>query len=176
VSVEGCQRDITAVGWIPKSKMLKMFIGTTSTTLPGPPLVVQRTKIDVIDNIRQRVHINKSTERPKLVHDLFEHFSTIDHHDHLRQGNLQMEIFWKTKVWWRRLFTTLLAMVLTDCYLAYSYEFKLFYQSEDNLMSMHTFMGKMAHLLIFNKEDQNERSKRARNHDEPTYEVSLNNI
>ena len=49
-------------------------------------------------------------------------------------------------------------------------------QSEDSLMCMHTYMGKMTHLLIFNKEDQNERSKRARNHDEPTYEVLLDKI
>ena len=50
------------------------------------------------------------------------------------------------------------------------------YKSEDSLMSMHTYMGKMAHLLIFDKKDQTERSKRARKHDEPTYEVLLDNI
>lgn len=153
ISVNGIEHTIIAVGWCSKHDMIKTFIGTRSTTLPGTPLVVQRSKQVSVDGIWQRVNESKETTRPKLIEDLFKYFSVIDYHDRLRQGYLQMEINWKTKKWWHRLFATLLSMIFTDCYLAYSYEYDTYVHETEDKLSFYNFMGKMAHALIFNKED-----------------------
>lgn len=153
LTIQGRPREITAVGWCSKTDMVKTFIGSTSTTLEGNPIRVPRSKLQDIDGIWQKITVERETKRPKLVEDIFKHFSTIDYHDRLRQGYLQMEIYWKTHKWSHRLFATLLGMMFTDCYMAYSYEYDKLYLDESEKLSYYDFMGKMAYELIYNEID-----------------------
>jgi hypothetical protein len=59
--------------------------------------------------------------RPIVVKEYFESANAVDVHNHYRQGALALEEAWQTQQWWHRLFATLLGMIVTDSYLAYSY-------------------------------------------------------
>ncbi|POM58709.1 Integrase catalytic core protein [Phytophthora palmivora] len=57
-----------------------------------------------------------------MVELFFEYFSTVDVHDHYRQGSLEIEREWLTHSWAHKIFGTVLGMVVVDSYLAYRYE------------------------------------------------------
>lgn len=139
---------MTAVVWIAKSGMVKTFIGTCSTTLRGPDLNVPRSKRVEEEGVWVKTTTMKPTARPQLVADLFEHFSTIDYHDRLRQGYLKMEIQWKTHSWWKRLFTTLLGMIFTDSYFAYRHDYYRVENTYDEVLSYYDFLDKLSYSLI----------------------------
>lgn len=54
-----------------------------------------------------------------MIEMLFDNFSTIDVHDHYRQGSLALEEGWKTQPWWHRIFAKLFGCIITDCFLAH---------------------------------------------------------
>jgi Transposase IS4 len=109
--------DMIAVGWCSKKDMIKTFIRTCSTTTPRTPLRVPRTERIEEDGVWMKNTYFKETARPKLLEDLYANFSTIDYYDRLRQGYLKMEVQWQTNKWWKRLFTTILGITFTDCFL-----------------------------------------------------------
>ncbi|POM70815.1 hypothetical protein PHPALM_12696 [Phytophthora palmivora] len=85
----------------------KMIISNRGTTLPGS------------DSVRR---YEKRIPRPYMVELFFEYFSTVEVHDHYRQGSLEIEREWLTHSWAHRIFDTVLGMVVVDSYLAYRYE------------------------------------------------------
>lgn len=111
------KHKLLAVGW--KSKVMKKVISTCGNTLPGKAHVVKRSKVIDKDGKWETKTYTKSTNRPQVIVDLFEHFSAIDVHDHYRQGILECERNFPTKTWWIRIFTTIMGMIYTDCYFAY---------------------------------------------------------
>ena len=145
---------MTALGWIPKAGMLKMFIGTTSCTTPGAAHEVQRTRRVAENGVWVNESTTRSTARPKLVEDLFKYFSAIDFHDRMRQGYLQLEVKWRTNCWWKRLYSTLLGMITVDAYFIYQMEYKRFNNdSDEDSMTFFDFVDALAYQLIHEAKD-----------------------
>ena len=69
-----------------KGKVCNQYIGH-----PGIPVEHLRQRIDVIDGISIPMQYTKMTPRPVLPENFFESFSSIDVHDHYRQGSLAVE-------------------------------------------------------------------------------------
>ncbi len=86
-----------------------------------------------------------------MVQRFFDNMNIIDVHDHHRQGSLAMESSWKTKTGYsrHRLFTTVLAMAFTDCYVAYKYHMKVNNLGENK--TYRNFLGNLANQLVFNR-------------------------
>ena len=107
--------------------------------------------------------------RPLVIKQFFDIFGNIDQHDHLRQGSLRMEEVWKTLTWWHRIFATMLAVIFTDCWLAYKYN-----EARHNreVKKFEDFLAKLAYQLIFNDYllEVNERRRQAViDHDDNVY-------
>jgi hypothetical protein len=143
VEVLGVPRKVISALWCSKKDHVKKVIGTCSTTLPGEPIIVQRSKrvqvqVEEADGGESDEDIDEApaagiwvtqkrmvpTNRPKIVQDLFRDFGTIDLHDRYRQGILRLEIAWRTRSMWQRLFATIEGMIVTDAYLAWIYDLK----------------------------------------------------
>jgi hypothetical protein len=103
--------------------MPKYIIATTGCMMPAAPQMVRRHKRVQGQDGRWQTEIKqKETARPDVVRELFEYFSTIDIHDHHRQGVLALEVAWKTTIWWWRLFSTVLGIIVVDAYFIFRYE------------------------------------------------------
>lgn len=63
----------------------------------------------------------RSITRYRLVHEYFYYCNVIDSHNQLRQAELALEERWVTQDGFFRIFTTLVAMTVTDMYRAYVY-------------------------------------------------------
>jgi len=146
-TVEGV--NVISLGRYAKPGLVKTFVATTGVTIPGEPITVKRTYRLVRDGTVVTEKRDKTTPRPKLVEDLFKHFGVIDFHDRLRQGYLKLEKIYLTKVWWRRLFTTVFGICVVDAYLVYVYEYKLVRgQNEDGMLNLFEFVDKLSYSLI----------------------------
>ena len=86
----------------------------------------------------------KHIPRPAVVELLYKNFSTVDIHDHFRQGSLNFEEGWKTHTWWHRNFASILGIIITDSFLAMSYE------NPEYNEKFHSFCGKLCLQLINN--------------------------
>lgn len=100
----------------------KNIVFNAGTTHPGPKKTRIYQKCRLVDGrmveTQQQIEFNP----PRVVEDMFSAYSNIDYHNCLRQGGLQFERRWPTKVWWHRTFATVLAMIVTNAYLAYGVE------------------------------------------------------
>lgn len=91
-------------------------------------------------------------DQPLAIQTFFDSFSSVDIHDHYRQGSLALERNWVTRTWWHRTFSTLLAMICTDAYLAYKHEWKASDSfSGVQLMSFKAFLNRLTYSLIHNE-------------------------
>jgi hypothetical protein len=156
----GTEAQIFAVGWM--DKKLKTLICSRGITTPGVPARKRRHRI-IIENgrpntIRYEIQVN----RPKVVEQLFNSFSTLDIHDHFRQGSLAMEQGWQTRTWWHRLFSSIFGIICTDAYLAYKLEWSRFNRNDESeLMSFRCFLGRLAYSII-NYDQPDQRILRSR--------------
>ncbi|EGZ13032.1 hypothetical protein PHYSODRAFT_511780 [Phytophthora sojae] len=102
----------------------KCIISNRGTTLPGADSTLQ---------------YERRIERPQIIELFFSKFSTIDVHDHLRQGYLEMERTWHTTKWHHRLFATLFGMVATaaGC-------------RDSSIADFNSFTSQLSYQLIFN--------------------------
>lgn len=150
INIQGQQSSIYALGWMAKKDACKTFIASCSDTNPGEALVVPRYNVEVINNEVKRTTTMRSTPRPTVLNQLFKHFGKIDLHDRYRQGKLQLEVEWETRKWWHRIFSTMLGIIVTDCYLAYQYEYNTYHEEEPNKQLTYIeFLGELAYCLIF---------------------------
>jgi hypothetical protein len=78
---------------------------------------VFRTVVDPEKGVSSQAFI-RSTPRPHLVEEFFDHMNTVDIHNHYRQGNLRLEHHWKTKKWQHRCIATLLGFCVVDAFFA----------------------------------------------------------
>jgi hypothetical protein len=111
-----------------------------------------------------------------MVELFFSKFSTIDVHDHYRQGSLEMESQWLTHRWQMRLFGTVFGMIIVDAFLAYRYEKSQENVFETSPIDFNDFLQRLAYQLVFN-EFIMERSTRGKGEDdEYSAEVSYSSI
>jgi len=146
VRVDGVNKRLTAVCW--KDKLPKMLIGTRGATIPGTP--IKRVRFTVRRYRQSRKLVKQKHDltihRPKMVEQYFTNFSAIDIHDHLRQGSLCIEESWKTKIWWHRIFASVLAMIFVDSYRMYQFSYKSCH--EQDLTGSFPFR-KFLHRLVY---------------------------
>ncbi len=92
----------------------------------------------------------EEVDRPAAVEMFFDNFSTIDIHDHYRQGSLALERTWHTRNWWHRIFSSpLMGIIFTDSNFAYVYEFKsTFHSSTAFMLTFYEFLDEFAPLMI----------------------------
>jgi hypothetical protein len=128
----------------------KTIISNRGTTLPGSDIVRPRNKVIVNRHgDYETLKYKRTIPRPHMIEIFFSAFSTIDVHDHLRQGSLEMEKEWFTEKWELRVFGTIFGMVLTDAYLAYRYE-NIVDIPGTKVLSFNEFLERIAYQLIFN--------------------------
>ena len=128
-------------------RKLKTIISNVGTTNPGTPSKRRRYKKEMVDGIWETVSYFKEVKRPAMVEEFFSCFSTIDRHDHLRQGSLALEREWYTHKWWHRIYATVFGMCIVDAYMAYKFDVEKAYGSPDHFRD---FIGKLAYELINN--------------------------
>ena len=80
-------------------RKLKTIISNVGTTNLGTPSKRRRYKKEMVDGIWETVSYFKEVKQPAMVEEFFSCFSTIDRHDHLRQGSLALEREWYTHKW-----------------------------------------------------------------------------
>jgi len=140
---------VYAIAWA--DKKIKMVVTNRGTTLPGTPSVRERHRV-VEDAISRRTdRYQLEVKRPQAIELYFKYCNVIDYHDHLRQGSLRLEEYWKTKKWWHRVFAVIFGIIVTNSYLAYKYESTgggLL--GDENIMDFNTFIEKLAYKLVFN--------------------------
>lgn len=136
-----CTRGITAIQGDPSRRFRRMVVETEWG----------------LENDRFYLDI----PRPMIVQQFYSCFSTIDVHDHYRQGSLALERTWTTRTWWHRLLATLYGMIITDAYLAHRFEYRARHQgSDEGMFEFRDWMHRLAHQLINNT--MGERPKRHR--------------
>jgi hypothetical protein len=112
-----------------------------SNTLQGQGQTVPRSS-RVINNGRlETLRVTKVINQPNVNRVMFKNFSNIDIHNHLRQDLLAIEQIFETVEWYNKLFSTLLGIL--------SYELEYHGKSSEKF-NFQTFVGKLAHQLIFN--------------------------
>lgn len=114
--IEG--HKLICLGW--QDQTTKIFMATCGTTVPGIPHTRTYLKQNVPIGQKQD-KIIQSVDMPKLANQYFNAANAIDVNNHYR-ANIGIEIAWKTKVWWKRLFGAVLGIITTNAYLAYKYD------------------------------------------------------
>ncbi|KAL5467723.1 hypothetical protein EMCRGX_G031988 [Ephydatia muelleri] len=138
---------IFALGWYDKKG--KYLISSCGTTLPGIPCKRPRfKKIVNNDGFYETVAYTKEVRRPAMVEEFFSCFSSIDIHDHYRQGSLEMERQWVTRRWHHRIFCTVLGICIVDSFFAQKFEVTMINHEPNDF---NTFCGRLARQLIFNE-------------------------
>jgi hypothetical protein len=170
------EHQIFAVGW--KDLKLKTLICSRGSTVPGTPCQKVRHILNIDGGRRETIRGTINVPRPKVVEMMFDSFSTIDVHDHYRQGSLAMEESWQTRTWWHRVFSSIFGIIITDAYFAYRLEFRRFYSRElEEFPDFQSFIGRLAHQMIFYNENKGKKSRRSsesREKEEKLEEVNWN--
>jgi hypothetical protein len=154
------EHKVVAVGWY--CKLIKTIISTCGNCLEGVAQVVPRSRRIEINGLWETENYFKSTRRVNIVQNMFRHFSTIDIHDHYRQGTLALEYHWKTRNWWHRLFSTLLGIIFTDAYFMYRKDYLDYNNVEQDILSFEEFLGILAYEMIHNTIDEAANSRNLR--------------
>jgi hypothetical protein len=137
------EHTMFATAW--RDRKLKMFLSNRSNTIRAmTDSVRSRHRVALVNGEPETIRYEKKIMRPSVVETIYKYFSVIDVHDHLRQGSLNFEEGWKTHTWWHRTFSTLLGMIITDCFLAMHYEDR---HHQDTFAE---FWGKLCFQLINN--------------------------
>ena len=153
--------NIYGLAW--SDKKGKQFVFSTGITTEGRDSVRIRHKREWSEEMNDFISVQyeKRVKRPRIVEEIHDAFSTIDIHDHFRQGSLAIERQWPTKKWQIRIFETVFGMIITNSYLAYVYDQKMFrYGLEEPVMPFNDFLGMLAYQLvhnIFNEDEPNLR-------------------
>ena len=168
-----------AVGWA--DKKMKMLVCNFGTSIQCPDDCERRRKQKVTDpltGLYETIDFVKRIKRPDFVKKIFDAFPPIDINDHYRQGILELERSWLTVRWWIRIFTTLLGVIVVNCYFAFRCEQRRrqLFRGEESIDFIN-FIGKLAYELIFNpfvpqNVADNIRRRHEDNDDDDNYDVS----
>jgi hypothetical protein len=141
-----------AVGW--HDAKCKTIISNCGVTIKGNDSTRERHEIVSVAGLATTQIIKKVVMQPQMIENFFEYFSCIDIHDHLRQGSLRLEESWKTKTWWHRIFSTILGIIVTDCFYAHKYT-----NTHREVLTYTEFVDTLAYQLIFNDYFQRTRQR-----------------
>ncbi len=112
--------EMFAIAW--RDRNTKTIIANRGTSNPGTASLRPRHR-KVEQNGEEATELYyREIQRPNAVQIFFDAFSTIDVHDHLRQGSLAIEKAWVTHTWWHRVLGTVFGMCVVDAYRAYEHE------------------------------------------------------
>ncbi len=111
---------LIAMGYKYCKRKILHFIMTEGcgSTEPGQPYIAKFRN-------RDGKLVKKHIAPPKVLVQFFGVANVIDVHNHIRQGTLRLEKRWRTEDCWFRLFTTMIGIILTDCWLGYKHAIKL---------------------------------------------------
>jgi len=149
--------SVVAIGWADKT--IKTVISTAGHTSEGTKAIRTRHRVVYNPETRTSEQIVTKYEVPRnyIIQKFFEALPAVDINDHYRQGILAMETNWNTKKYHIRVFATLLGVIFTNAFLAFKTE-----KGPNFSMDYRTFLGKLAHSLIFNTFLNNDHQLRAR--------------
>jgi hypothetical protein len=103
----GATATIFAVSWKHK-KIIFFFCYTWYTTLQGSPHLRLRHRRPSEGEAGHTIREHLEVAGQPLSRSIFKDFPRLtDVHDHYRQGSLGMEMYWPTKQWWHRIFSTI---------------------------------------------------------------------
>lgn len=131
-------KHIYALAW--SDKKGKQIIFTAGNTLPGPPSERPRHRRIFQNGVWKKQKYVKVVPRPNVVAEMFNAFSTIDIHDHYRQGSLEVERQWRTQDWMLRIFGTILGIIIVNSYHAY-----LFNSPRHIRINFTEFLGRLSY-------------------------------
>ena len=134
---------------------VKTLISTRGVTSAGTDAERYRSRaVQCEDGFWVTENVVKVLRRTKMVERIFSAFSVVDIHDHQRQGTLSLETSWLTIRWEKRLLATMKGIEYVDAFILYRNDFKRLHNgSTTGMESLLEFTGKLAHQMIFNKEE-----------------------
>ena len=103
-----------------EGKPRKALVSTMGTTLEADPAVRPRKRKSDLMGVWETVM--KSVKRTALVKHYFKWAGAIDRHNRKRMDGLRMELTHEFKVWWKRIFTSFLAVIIVDALAAFVME------------------------------------------------------
>ena len=159
-----------ALCWADKKP--KFFISNRGTTLPASPSVRVRHRVVSVNGVSCTEKYQVEVPRPHLVELYYSKFSKIDVHNHYRQGSLKLEKEWHTKIWWRRMFASLFGMIITDAFLAYTYD--ELDSGNTSVMDFNEFRARLAYQLVHNDLRVKKKKRQAENTPNDDFMVSKN--
>jgi hypothetical protein len=135
---------LIAHGHMDKTK--KMIVASCGRTIPGVAQKKPRSRYNEQTNKMESYFT--VVERTELMAQYFSGSGDIDWHNRLR-AFLALEQMWVTWSWWKRVFGTVFAMIVTDAYLMYVFDQKD--QPNIELLSRQAFMETLAYEMIKNE-------------------------
>ena len=147
VSYQDGKPTLLSYAWVDRER--RYFISNTLSLSAGQPFVRKRWRqVDqTADASPEKVEL--LVQQPKATEVYYSVCSKIDRHNRNRQDTLRMERKVETRLWWKRVGTSLLSMVIVDTWLAYS---QCILQG-DEVESQDEFYGYLAEELIDNSYD-----------------------
>ena len=110
-------RSMHALCW--QEKKPKMLISNSGTGPPSTRLRYKRVIVNGVCMETRRVELR--VERPRMIELFYERFSSVDVHNHYRQGSLRIDKEWTTRKRAHRVFASIFGMIVTDAHHAYRY-------------------------------------------------------
>ena len=144
---------LVAIGYKYNSRKVLLFVMTKNAgnTMPGSPYIARFT--DDFGNVKSR-----KVERPDCISQYFRSANRIDRHNHLRQGILRLEHYWRTNDPWLRLVTTVFGMTVVDCFLGLRFHL----QTEPySRFTIDDFANMLANDLLTNPHEDNRDNRKA---------------
>lgn len=140
---------LLAIGYKYNASKVLSFIATKNagTTKPGIPY--RARFVDDFQNL-----LSRPVERPTVISNYFQKSNGIDKHNQARQFELRLEKHWRCKNVWFRLMTTMIGIVVTDCWKAY--KFSYLSKKNNKEISIRDFADLLSYELINNFKTSNE--------------------
>lgn len=131
-----------------KDRKIMAVVATCCSTEPGAPRVLQR-----YDNEEHKDIESGTVPRSKIIAKYASLAGVIDLHNRYRQGILELERVLVTTKWWRRIYHSVLGVLVTNAYLLYVAE-----HDEREFSTLKEFVHALCRELIYN--DAGGKSKR----------------
>jgi hypothetical protein len=123
----GGKSTFAAVATMREKRKVSTIISSVGNTQDVPVIPTRKRSIFVANDeglLEQQPSNSDELYIPSMVSQYYKHAHSVDLHNQLRQGILNIERLWKTEKWRTRVFASILGVILVDAYHAFSYETK----------------------------------------------------